>query len=147
MHVRYIKEHLFRLDSLIHTLVLNWLISNIMLNYVRVYFDKEDNDTRLIQMFCDSKKLSKNKSRKYLYVTQGMRHKTKILLQSSILVPEVKNCFHNTTKQYYKQISILILMFCLFKENMLRQKEIYIATDEIRINFSFPFLSFINFQW
>lgn len=26
-------------------------------------------------MFCDSKKLSKNKSRKYLYVTQGMRHK------------------------------------------------------------------------
>lgn len=65
-------------------------------------------------MFRDSKKLSKNKSRKYLYVTQGMRHKTKILLQSSILVPEVKSCFHNTTKQYYKQISILILMFCLF---------------------------------
>lgn len=98
-------------------------------------------------MICDSKKLSKNKSRKYLYVTQGMRHKTKILLQSSILVPEVKNCFHNTTKQYYKQILILILMFCLFKENMPRQKEIYIATDEIRINFSFPFLSFINFKW
>lgn len=30
---------------------------------------------------------------------------------------------------------------------MLRQNDIYIATEKILINCSFPFSSFINFQW
>lgn len=49
------------------------------------------------------------------------------------------------------KISILIIIHvvffnCLFQENMLRQNEIYIVTEKIWINCSFPFSSFINFK-
>lgn len=51
--------------------------------------------------------------------TKGLKFQT-IFLQSSL--PEVQSCFKNTKKQCYEQMSLLISMFCLFEEDVLRQR-------------------------